>query len=827
MSEKIVIYRANQELQADDLNNMQAWMQAGLDHVVYDAIEAGKGYAGFTLTKSTSTQVSVAVGRLYDGGEVYARESVVTLDVYNDLPIATKRYLAVVAWGQTVEENIEPRNYLINAETGQAEPQSVAMRETRYCNINYIKGTESADPQYPSVEATVTLIGYVLCDPSGIVSVAQSTDNQLDNLSLVATRMAVLETWRGILAGMVDTLRTDLANLARGMLAFVPIAEYQKLVNIVAQQGARIGALEKSVELISGLFLFQGRDCFLDDSLTDTTTLDGVAYSATINEGLRFPGGTADWTGSLALLNPSEPLVDTASEVAIPKPSGSRVRYDCSFPHHDWIEHRILAHATYHSGYTAHHLWPSRWRHRCGPHFIPSPPATVWWHESYRDPCGHILAYTSETWENKWIDVQDHHDNDIKWPRYCGERFKHFWRDWVHLPHWDKHYADYSHSGNHMAQTFFNAQDGWLNGITVFLMKPSYGALNVLITGCDEQGGPDHENHTLRRVVLDQAAVTACVAAPIYAGDIHQEEVIVTGSGLENQRQIVYREMPVYVYPCRIPITPVFLRAGQHYAFHLDSTFDHYFAVSEEDECYQVHQGHVYHYNGSHMACHTDGPLSMRFKLHYCTWGRWGGQQSPGGQLRYEVNLQPLLLAGGIGSVDVLADAIVPDACDLSYEVQVGGVWKPFAADPLSPSFAGAPTQLPFRVVMSGTTDLMPGVSFDESQVTLTSAAAGTFHHYSDEITCASSSCVKVVAHMIGFAEANHELDCSIHYNGSPAHLDANTEADHTEADGTTTRTFTFNTTGCTAFKVELHGTSNHTGGDFIVSKVEWFTKAT
>lgn len=830
MSENIVVYRANQELQADDLNNMQSWAQEGLDHVVLDAINGGKAYSGFTVTKASTTQVNVAAGRLYDGGAVYAREDVTALDLYNDLPVATKRYFAVVAWGQTVDEDIQPRNFLIDADTGEAEPQSVAMQSTRYCNINYVKGTESADPQYPNVEATTLLLGYVLCTPEGIESVVQSEENQVDNLALIAARTGVLEAWRAILAGMVDTLRTDLANLASQMLNYTPLSEYQKLVNIVSNHALRLGALEKSVELISGLFLFVGRDAFLDTSQSDTDgVLDAHTYAAQVNEGLRLPGGSVDTSGHLTLLNANDPLVtETADDMMLPTPSGSRVRYDCSFLQHPWIEHRLLAYATYHPSWTCHHLRPSRWRHRCGRHFMPCPPAQVWWHESQRDAVKHILSFVAESWEDvEWGEVELHHENDVRWPRHGSDRWKWFWRDWVHLPHWDKVYTDYTHSGNHMVQSFFNSQDGWLCGITLFLMKASYGELNVVVSGCDQEGSPDAENHTLRRLTIDAATLEDCAETPIYAGDVHAEEVIaVQGTRGSTWYKTVFKDIPVYVYPVRIPISPVFLRAGQHFSIHLHSTFDHYFAVTDRDDAYQVHQGHCWHYDGSRLRPWPSGPLSLRFKLHFATWGRWGDQSSPGGQLRYEVGLQPLLLAGGITAADVLAESIIPEACNVSYEVQEGGAWRPFAADADGPTFAGAPTQLPFRAVFTGTTDLMPGVSFANSQLTLTAAPADEFWHFSESQTCAESSCIKVVARLIGFVEANHELDCSVHYNGS-THKDFDTEVDKVEADGTRTRTFTHNVTACTSFQVELHGTSNHTGDEFVVSSVEWFAKAT
>ena len=207
--------------------------------------------------------------------------------------------------------------------------------------------------------------------------------------------------------------------------------------------------------------------------------------------------------------------------------------------------------------------------------------------------------------------------------------------------------------------------------------------------------------------------------------------------------------------------------------------------------------------------------LSLRFMLHFATFGRWGDQTAPGGLLRYEVNLQPLLLAGGIGSIDVTAESIIPDACDLSYQVQQSGVWAAFAADPLTPALSPAPTQLPFRVVMTGTTDLMPACSMTNNQVVLISAPALAFHHYSTSMSVTSTSHVKVQVRLVGFISANHTLVGAIH---GPSHVAFATSVDEPQTDGSLLRTWTFNVTTYTSFYIELHGTTDGTVDNFVVT---------
>ena len=88
--EKMVVFRDNQELQAEDFLNQQGWVQQSLDHVVLDAINPAKAYSGFTLTKAAQTTIKTSQGRLYSGGAVYAREDEVSIDLYNQLPVTAK-----------------------------------------------------------------------------------------------------------------------------------------------------------------------------------------------------------------------------------------------------------------------------------------------------------------------------------------------------------------------------------------------------------------------------------------------------------------------------------------------------------------------------------------------------------------------------------------------------------------------------------------------------------------------------------------------------------------------------------------------------------------
>jgi hypothetical protein len=829
--EKMVIYRDNQELQADDFLNQQGWAQQALDHVVLDAINTDKAYAGFRLTKAAATTIKTSPGRLYSGGLVYAREDEVSLDLYNQLPVTARKYFAVIAWGQSVDEDIQPRNYLLDADTGMAEPQSVAMQRTRYCNVSTVGGTESADPQFPPVDATYCVLGYVLCDPAGIVSFLQETSTQLDNLELMAARVKALEQWRAIAQGMIETLRTDLANLAAQLLNYTLLTQFQQLVDIVNE-------LWELAHRPAG-FKFYGNDRFLEDGLSDTASVFEGAYSAKVDEGLRFPGGGAGWIGKIALGNPSEPVIQSWDGFMLPKPSGSRVRYDCSFPDLPWTPVRVLSWG-FNNNISCRQLTPSRWRFRCGLPYIPFPASSVWWFEAQRDPTYQILSFTGEVSfaQSTWSETMLRDEESVYYPRHGYDRWKYYWRDWVEHAYWAKVYSDFTHTGNHGAQVFYNAQDGWLSGITVFAHRQLNQPLTLVISGCANDGTPDHNNHTLRRVVLDATSITQCYGQPIYAGDIIETGIVTKemyipyaetnappGSILTSPKsaivyQQVFKAIPTYIYPLRINFPPVFLTQGKHFAIHAVSTFDHEFSFCDKDDAYQVCQGQFWYYEAPNFKMWPSGPRVMRFQAHFATWGRWGGQTSPGGQLRYEVTLQPLILAGGIGAIDVLAETIIPAATDLHFEVQVGGVWKPFQQDFALSDTTGA---LQFRVVFTGTTDLMPGVSQINSEIELTKAAALTFHHVSKPVVVTGGSTQpRVITKLLNF-QGGAVHTCAVKVSAGGAASVAGTDADELLDDGTLVRTTTFTTASNTSFRVIINGTTNGVATPFVVGERIFF----
>jgi hypothetical protein len=243
MAEKEVLFEDNMETQAQDFNNLQDWIGKSIDDLVVDAIDAGNAYTGLGISKAASTQVTIAPGRLYWGGVVYIMEDPVTIDfqtVAGGMPVTQKRQVAIVAWGSTITTDVQPRNFVVDADTGQAQPESVAMTQIRTCNVGPIPGVEAPSPNFPAIPATNLLIGFVLLDPSGVISIQQATATQLTNLTTLGNVVGGLLAWQGVVNGQIATLQTSLAALAAQLANYVTLDMFSKLADHQSDDPAHI-----------------------------------------------------------------------------------------------------------------------------------------------------------------------------------------------------------------------------------------------------------------------------------------------------------------------------------------------------------------------------------------------------------------------------------------------------------------------------------------------------------------------------------------------------------------------------------------------------------
>ncbi|RUM88242.1 MAG: hypothetical protein DSZ24_04250, partial [Thermodesulfatator sp.] len=393
----------------------------------------------------------------------------------------------------------------------------------------------------------------------------------------------------------------------------------------------------------------------------------------------------------------------------------------------------------------------SRCRWRYGPIYFPCSNYR-WWRIAYvrpsiPDPYRRIFLKDSE---NCTIVGQE----SPRWHRYW--RYRWFWRDCIEIPYWYLCQVTKSINGSQIAQTFLNAQNGWLTAVALYFTKKEANG-TVYLHLCETKNGlPDPER---------------CIAE----------------TSLEPSAFNTYPEPTVFEFP-----RPVFLKAGTRYALLVTTAGNHRLAVVSGEK---YTQGTLfYSTDGAYFLGDLTKDLMMdfhfaRFKSAFC-----------------QVELKPISLSDGIAGLDLLAGMVVPDACDLIFEYQLDGHWYP-VEEATADNLLGLPAMLPLRVSFVGSSDVMPGLELSGSRLRAVRPATH-FKHLSTERTLpAASSQIQVQLLLENFDPSKHTVSCKLQVGTDL--VDPASEAEKQEDTGVRkTYTFDFSQNPVSSYKIVVEGTT-------------------
>jgi hypothetical protein len=695
MSEKLVHYRDRQELQAADLNNTGEFLRGSLDHIVYDGISDQKHWVEFTVTKTATAEVTVGEGRIYSNGAVYVAETETVFDVLAHLPAVNGKYAAIVGWGQNVDTDTQPRDFLIDAMEGTTEPQAVSMQKLRKANINIVYGTEAAQPQKPTIDSANVVIAWVLLSPSDVESIEMEVSNKLPQVNRNKVSIDALEAWKSLVSSRVDALASELAKLIGKISGLGSDSD-------IAGLAADVARLKELNELEDN-YSDYGADRFLD---TEESNLLDVNFLAKVEEGVRFDDDAANET-AIALFNPIEPHVKVSSGLILPYYTERFVPVVSGYQ-----QAQSISQYTYGS-HSCKQLSISRTRIRYGEEKTICTNAR-WWRDGTYDRATGIFRNGNETWE-----VLQNHTLTRGGP-VVAVRLRRFWVDTYQETYWEHIVTNHVINGSLIGQTFLQPQTAWVTGIGLyFTSKGPSGDVNVLI--CETE----HGQPALGKVIAKSTLAYANILTSTNGATV-----------------------------TKVPFQPTLLEAGKRYAIVLITGGNHYVGMA----------------NGTAYAQGTffvsvDGAYQigtferdMMFSLYQA--------QFP--VTRREINLQALSLSGGISNIDIMASMAVPESCALTFECQIGGVWKPLSEVVSGNTiFYGLPPLVPFRAVFTGTTDIQPGIDTTNSRL-FYSRPRTTFKHISENITVSTPTrTFKVIVILENYYETNHNLTCTIQVGGS------------------------------------------------------------
>ena len=305
MSHKQVLFRDRQELQAGDLNDTQDFARQTFDNLISDTLTPLRRYAGLPVNAVSSTEIEIQGGRYYDTGKAYSKETTQKRDLFNDLAVSTKRYVSVIVFGSTIETNVEPRDFLVNLDDGTTEPQNVPLTQWRQAQIDFVSGTESANPVPPAIPSDAIRVADVLLDTTKIVSINATKANQITSLRELNERTVQIQQFNQRQSSRIDGIQTNLMSMGRKQERKVNVEQFREVLRRLARLGDIVDLPDTSINW--------GGDWLLDERETDASPAD---YDAVVEEGIRFPSSNTS-TSNLSLFNAAEANVDQLASDAI------------------------------------------------------------------------------------------------------------------------------------------------------------------------------------------------------------------------------------------------------------------------------------------------------------------------------------------------------------------------------------------------------------------------------------------------------------------------------------------------------------------------------
>lgn len=700
--EKSVLYRDRQELQAADLDNTQRWADDALSHVVRDAISNDRHFTGMAVSSNSATELSIEPGRLYDGstGKVYASESTQLKSVFSMLPLQDEKWLAVSLIGQEVDTNMEPRDFLIDLQSREVEPQTVAMQRARVAEVHIAQGLESPTPERPEPPTGYTLIAHVRLNSSGIQEIVLATARRLPNLQQVAGRINALEGWITTAEPRIAHIQSDISALADSVARRPTLEHTMQLAMDMARVKERLEMPDD--------YVFYGADHYLDDRETDTTPVD---YSALLQEGVRCTPGAATTT-ALAIDNPLDGAA-SLSEGGFLLPAYTeqvRLRMENRAGELTINQYQYQTIETTQRTMTRTRIRYGEVRTVCT--------NSAFWRSGEYDIATGIFSKNGETFE-----VADAHGRrDGPGGLTHWVRITQYWVDEYEEAYWDAAATTHTVQGSILAQTFLSAQTGWHTSAELYFTSVAAdGAVTVMLTAV-KSGQPDTQK------VLASATLSA--------------------AGLAAGWQ-------------RVPWSrPVFIEAGKRYALVVISGGAHRLGFTEGTEYTQGIL--MYSQDREYFVEASERDLMLR--LNFAKFN------SP----RAVIQLKALEQAGGIHDLDMLFEGFRPDGTELTFEYRIGSEWYPIEAGNAE-ALSVSPPLLPMRAVFTGTTDLMPGLQLDGSEVILRQNGT-SFRHYSTTRTLATASDTIIVRTLLEDYDASvHTLAVALIVNGNPVNATSQT----------------------------------------------------
>lgn len=521
---------SDQQVTLSDFQNLAQDPRDLVDVMAQTAVAEGRVYFGATVIKTseTRTAVSTPLG-LYDGGAIYTRDASETIevDMLSMLPTTgNQRIVALVMQGAELTDETEERDFRVGVVNNviQTEARPTATRLYRRASIATVQGAPAPQPARPTVDVALVVIAWVTLSSTGITAIEQNTDQRLNSLVNVDTRVKSVEAWRTETEPTVQGLKIDVAKLMANANNKVDRRMQGYVLEQLARLNERVGVDQGASFSYSDYFLT------LEDSRSDETN---IQFLAKVEEGIRFADDNLD-TKALSLLTPGDTSIQISpGGLCLPK-YGETVLLS--------VKGRDAEVAVSNAGsqtvtYTLKTI--SKTRIRYGAPFLVCT-NSQWWATGRYDQTKGIF------YQNDGTQYNVEFSQDAGGPAHYIMRVTQLFYDSYEEPYWAATIVPASYSGQVAGNTFMVPRSAWVTGFNIGFSRVDAGGGDVRLALCEVNtaGAPNYD---------------ACLA--------------VTTLPAAN--------LKVWPAVTRFNIEPTFLEGGKRYAWFIITPGNHWLAMVE------------------------------------------------------------------------------------------------------------------------------------------------------------------------------------------------------------------------------------------------------
>lgn len=283
MSKRVLVGEA-EYLEPADYNRFGTFARDGLDQVVGGVIGYRAHWSTFTVSQKSAQEVTVSPGRYFEGEAVYSADDVVDINLITYFPLAAsdEKWVALILRGATVQDN-EQRAFETSEDPETSVPVSIAtpVVERRAINVVIQQGAAVPAPaNRPTIAETDACIAFVLLKTTGIEQIVPGEPWRAKTLAEVEGRVTAIEQHIGDIFADMETIQTDLGNVAADVVALRNSIPDPRLFGQILRDTARHSQALNLPE--------EARNYWFDQALLKDDWDFTVGGFFRIDEGIRF-----------------------------------------------------------------------------------------------------------------------------------------------------------------------------------------------------------------------------------------------------------------------------------------------------------------------------------------------------------------------------------------------------------------------------------------------------------------------------------------------------------------------------------------------------------